>query len=404
MDHPDDERWMALAIALAMRGRGAVEPNPMVGCAIVDADGLVGQGFHSQFGGAHAEPTALADCKRSPAGATAYVNLEPCCHTNKKTPPCVPALIAAGIGRVVVGCLDPNPSVAGQGVEQLRAAGIEVAVGIGEAEAKQLNAAYFAGVLHHRPYVTLKWAETSDRKVAGPGGRRVAISNSASFAVIHGLRARSDAIMVGINTVLNDDPILSARGVEKPRKLLRVVLDTNGIMPAGCRLADSPEVGPVVVYGGLSQKEAEPRISRMSTDKNEKDSFPSVPIREIRGFTDSGVEFVGVPSEDGRVSLGRVLGDLHKRGVTHLLVEPGPTLARSFLESNLVDRVWRFQSRKVMDDPSAPEAQAISFPATDQVNLDGDLLTEYLNPKSDVYFAMAPSADLGLSLVGKADA
>jgi diaminohydroxyphosphoribosylaminopyrimidine deaminase / 5-amino-6-(5-phosphoribosylamino)uracil reductase len=355
---------MALAIELAMRGRGSVEPNPMVGCVIVRGDRAIGRGYHGVYGGAHAEPEALADCIEPPAGAMAYVNLEPCCHRNKKTPPCAPALIAAGLARVVVGCTDPNPPVAGKGIEQLRAAGIEVELGILEAEAKQLNAAYFAGVLHRRPYVTLKWAESADGKVAGPSGRRVTISNSASLAVIHGLRARCDAIMVGIGTVLNDDPILTARGVESPRKLLRVVLDAKSRMPGECRLASTPDQGPVIVYGA----EKSPGIA--------------------------GVEFVAVPCGEGRASLRDVLVDLHKRGVTHLLVEPGPTLAKSFLASDLVDRIWRFQSSKKIEDRTAPAAQPVDFPATAQVKLDGDSLTEYLNPGSDVFFAMAASADI----------
>src|ERR1700722_4178018 len=156
-----DDAWMGKAIRLAMGGRGAVEPNPMVGCILVREARIIGQGLHERFGSAHAEPTALANCVEWQAGATAYVTLEPCGHLNKKTPPCVPALIAAKMSRVVIGCLDPNPQVAGNGVEQLRAAGIETVVGILDDKAKQKNAAYFASVLHQRPYVTLKWAESA---------------------------------------------------------------------------------------------------------------------------------------------------------------------------------------------------------------------------------------------------
>src|SRR5437588_4553723 len=136
----DDADYMRLAIRLAMRGRGAVEPNPMVGCVIVKEGRVIGEGFHERFGGPHAEPNALAECTESPRGATAYVTLEPCCHSNKKTPPCVPRLIDAKLGRVVVGCIDPNPEVAGRGVEQLRAAGIEVAGGVLEKQGRQLAA------------------------------------------------------------------------------------------------------------------------------------------------------------------------------------------------------------------------------------------------------------------------
>src|SRR3982751_1227851 len=171
-----DEQFMRRAIRLAMNGRGRVEPNPMVGCVIVKNDRVIGEGYHQQFGGPHAEPNALASCTESPQGATAAVTLEPCCHTNKKTPPCTPRLIAAKIARVVIGCLDPNPDVNGNGLAMLRQAGIEVAGPVLESEAKQLIAPFLARVRHGRPYVTLKWAETADGKVAGPLGRRLRIT------------------------------------------------------------------------------------------------------------------------------------------------------------------------------------------------------------------------------------
>jgi len=176
-----DERFMRRAMELAARGRGAVEPNPMVGCVIVRDGRVIGEGFHRKFGEAHAEPTALAACVESPRGSTAYLTLEPCCHVGKKTPPCVPRLIDAGVARVVVGCLDPNPKVSGKGVEQLREAGIEVTVGVLEAEAKQLIAAFFALVKYGRPYVTLKWAESADGKVGGPPGERL-VDQQQGFA------------------------------------------------------------------------------------------------------------------------------------------------------------------------------------------------------------------------------
>src|SRR3954453_3729783 len=152
-----DDDFMRRALPLAMNGRGRVEPNPMVGCVIVKNGRVIGEGYHAQFGGPHAEPTALANCAESPAGATAYVTLEPCCHTNKKTPPCVPALIEARLARVVSGSVDPNPDVNGQGLDQLRAAGIHVTQGVLEESCKQLLAPFIARVVYDRPYVTLKW-------------------------------------------------------------------------------------------------------------------------------------------------------------------------------------------------------------------------------------------------------
>src|SRR5437763_505869 len=154
-----DAEYLRRAIRLAMNGRGRVEPNPMVGCVIVKNNRVIGEGYHQQFGGPHAEPNALANCVESPHGATAYVTLEPCCHANKKTPPCTPRLIAAKIARVVIGCLDPNPDVNGQGVAMLRAAGVMVEGPVLESEAKQLIAPFIATTRYRRPYVTLKWAQ-----------------------------------------------------------------------------------------------------------------------------------------------------------------------------------------------------------------------------------------------------
>jgi diaminohydroxyphosphoribosylaminopyrimidine deaminase/5-amino-6-(5-phosphoribosylamino)uracil reductase len=361
--------WMQRAIALAMTGRGRVEPNPMVGCVLVREDAVIGEGRHEYFGGPHAEPNALASCKQSPKGATAYVTLEPCCHTNKKTPPCVPRLVAAGISRVVVGCLDVNTDVSGKGVAQLREAGIAVDVGMLEAECKQLNAAYMAGVLHHRPYVTLKWAQSADGKVAGPGGRRRTISNSASLRAMHALRDRCDAILVGIRTVERDDPLLTARGVEPSRPLLRVVLDSDLRLSPESQLARTADVSPVLRY--CSDRAVEQPGGRITT--------------------------IPVASAGGRLSLPAVLTDLHHRGVTHLLVEPGPGLARTFFAANLADRVWVVRSLNSIGDESAPAAETVSFPAAAEVNLEGDVLSEYLNPTSAVYFAPEVSADLVLT-------
>src|SRR4051794_33796208 len=193
MTPTQDEQHLRRAIRLAMNGRGRVEPNPMVGCVIVARDGrVIGEGYHQQFGGPHAEPNALASCTESPEGATAYVTLEPCCHTNKKTPPCTPRLIEAKLARVVVGCLDPNPEVNGKGLAQLRAAGIQVDGPVLESEAKQLIAPFIKRQDHRLPYVTLKWAQTADAKVAGPHGQRLQITNETSSHLVHVLRARSD--------------------------------------------------------------------------------------------------------------------------------------------------------------------------------------------------------------------
>jgi len=377
---PNDEMWMSRAIRLAMNGRGTVEPNPSVGCVLVKNNRIIGEGFTRPFGGAHAEPTALAACTESAEGATAYVTLEPCCHLDKKTPPCVPKLIAARIARVVIGCIDPNPKVAGNGVRQLREAGIHVDLGVLGNEARQLIAPFIAAVEHHRPYVTLKWAQTADCKIAGPGGRRLAITNAASNAAVHALRSRCDAICVGINTVLSDDPLLTARGDQQTkRSLLRIVLDTHLRFPADCRLARTPSDGPVIIFTTPGQSEGYPRSAAPD---------PASPPH---------VRTISIPPDDtGRPSLPAMLHKLFALGVTHLLVEPGPTLAHSFLAQNLADRLWVFESPQRIDDPTAPAAAASPYPPAALIVLDGDVLTESLNPSSATFAANVPSADMVL--------
>ena len=365
---------MLRAIQLAMIGRGRVEPNPMVGCVLERGGEIIGEGCHERFGGPHAEPTALADCRRrghDPAGGTAHVTLEPCCHERKKTPPCAPTLIAAGVRRVVVGCLDPNPAVNGRGVEMLQSAGVAVERSALGAEAKQLIAPFLAGTVHGRPYVTLKWAESADGLVAGSGGRPVRISNDRATRVVHELRSRCDAIAVGKGTLLNDDPLLTARGVEHSRKLLRVVLSDSLNVPVESRVVATAREHPTVVYG------SEAALSRHA-DRATRLKAMGVEVVVARDF-------------------GAVLSDLHGRGVVHLLVEPGPTLAASLLSGGRADRVWVIRSPRELGEPDAPRAAVNRYPSVGEVDLEGDVLTESLNPTSAVYFAPAQSADFTLA-------
>ncbi len=377
----DDARWMHRAIRLATNGRGTVEPNPMVGCVIVKAGRVIGEGYHQCFGGPHAEPVALAACVEDPAGATAYVTLEPCCHLDKKTPPCVPRLIAAKLQRVVVACRDPNPKVSGQGIAQLRSAGIIVDEGICQAESRQLNAAFFKLMQYKLPYVTLKWAQTADGKVAGPGGRRMQIGNAASAAAVHQLRGVSDAILVGINTVLNDDPLLTTRKPDPSRasrKLHRIVLDSHLRIPISSRLVKTAGESPVMVFCSESVMTEERKV--------------------VSSLQDAGVEVRALRSDGtGELAIGHLLQILGEKMLTHLIVEPGPTLAASFLRENLADRIWVFRSEKIVNDATAPAAVKLEYPVAGEADLpDGtavDHLSEYLNPAGEVFYKLAPSVD-----------
>src|SRR5947209_8912721 len=205
-----DWEWMRRALNLAERGRGAVEPNPLVGAVIVRDETAVGEGWHRQYGAAHAEVNALAEAGAAAHGATLYVTLEPCCH-HGKTPPCTDAVLRAGIGRVVAAMPDPFPQVAGKGAARLQAAGVAVEFGVCESEARRLNAPYLKLLATGRPYVHAKWAMTLDGKIATRTGDSKWISGDASRHLVHQLRGRMDAVVVGVGTALADDPLLTVR-------------------------------------------------------------------------------------------------------------------------------------------------------------------------------------------------
>src|SRR6266566_3686691 len=227
--NPSDEFWMRWALELAERGRGYVEPNPLVGAVLVRDGRVVGEGWHRRHGEAHAEVNALAEAGAAARGATLYVTLEPCCH-HGKTPPCTDAVLRAGIRRVVAAMADPFPRVAGQGTALLQAAAVAVEVGLGEAEARRLNAPYLKLLTTGRPYVHAKWAMTLDGKIATRTGDSKWISGEMSRRHTHELRGRMDAIIVGIGTVLADNPILTVRP-PGPRVPIRIVLDSRGRLP-----------------------------------------------------------------------------------------------------------------------------------------------------------------------------
>jgi diaminohydroxyphosphoribosylaminopyrimidine deaminase/5-amino-6-(5-phosphoribosylamino)uracil reductase len=305
----------------------------------------------------HAEPAAIADARgrgEDVLGATAYVTLEPCCHVKKRTPPCVPALISVGVKRVVLGCLDPNPEVDGKGVAQLRSAGVEVVTGVLEAECCQLIAPFTARAALRRPYVTLKWAQSFDGLIAGAQGARRQISGEAAGRVVHWLRGRCEAIVVGGQTLRTDDPLLTARpthagggdvsakgGEAGVRRLLRCVVSQSGKLPVGSRLFSTPGEGETVVYRG---------------------------------------------------SLAEMLGDLYERGVTHVLVESGGALAKALDLAGLADRAWVFSSPERVGEAGV-RASRLDWAWTGTVQVGRDTLTELINPMSPLFFAPEPSAD-----------
>lgn len=313
---------MTLALRLAQRGRKAAFPNPMVGCLLVKDGKIVGQGFHAEFGGPHAEVVALAAAGSQARGSTAYVTLEPCCaHPGKKTPPCAPALVNAGVSRVVAAGHDPNPGVSGGGFKVLRQAGLRAKVGVLAAQAERMNAGFFTRMRRGRPRVVLKTALSLDGRSCAEGGRSRWITGPASRGLTHKLRAGCDAILVGVGTVLADDPSLTSHGAGKDP--LRVVLDTRLRLPARARILRGP--AKTVIFTASSKK--------------------------LRG-----AEVVRVKPVGGRLPLKLILAELARRGVERLLVEGGPTIHASFLREGFVDEAQVFIAPKLLSGTKDPNS------------------------------------------------
>jgi diaminohydroxyphosphoribosylaminopyrimidine deaminase/5-amino-6-(5-phosphoribosylamino)uracil reductase len=327
---------MARALQLARRGQGRVEPNPMVGCVLVGNGRVLAEGFHRYYGGPHAEVEALRRAAkagvRGVRGCTAYVTLEPCNH-HGKTPPCTEALIAAGVGRVIAAHRDPFPQVAGNGFRRLREAGVEVASGLLADEAAELNAPFLTRVVSGRPYVIAKWAQSLDGKIATPQGDSKWISGEPARRLVHRLRARVDAIAVGLNTVLADDPQLTARDVPLRRVAARVVFDSRLRIPRDARLVATALATPTWV---------------MTTH----DAFGRNASR-VKSLTSRGVEVIPCRSAKGRVAIPDALKKLAQRGCTNLLVEGGSELFGAFQDAGAVDELMVFTAPVILGGRAA---------------------------------------------------
>jgi diaminohydroxyphosphoribosylaminopyrimidine deaminase/5-amino-6-(5-phosphoribosylamino)uracil reductase len=318
------EYYMQAALELAVAGIGNVEPNPLVGCVIVKDNRVIGKGFHERFGGPHAEINALADCRQKgedPAGSTVFVTLEPCCHTGK-TGPCTQALIEARVARVVAAAQDPTNKVAGKGFSELRQARIEIVTGICQSQARRLNAPFIKHAKTGLPWIIAKWAQSIDGRLSWQNppskGQGHWISNEKSRLDAHVLRKRTQAILVGVNTVISDNPRLTIRipNVTIDRPPLRIVLDTHLRMPWDSHLITTPEA-PTLVVTSRHTVQTEP-------DK-------------VASLFSAGVDVLAVNETDHHLDLMGALAELGSRGIQQLLVEGGPTVLSSFLRENLVD-------------------------------------------------------------------
>jgi len=355
----DLDLWhMRRALELAANGQGYVEPNPMVGCVIARGAEIIGEGFHRLFGGPHAEIEALRLAGPRAAGATIYVTLEPCRHFGK-TPPCTRAVLASGVNRVVVAQRDPFPQVAGGGLAELQAAGVQLEVGVLETEARRLNAPYLKLIKTGRPWIIAKWAMSLDGKIATAAGESRWISNQQSRDVIHKLRGRMDAIVVGRETVLRDDPLLTARP-PGPRTALRVVLDTQASLSSESQLVRTAAEVPVLVAAG---KQASPL--------------------NLRRLGDAGCEVFQCPGETHIDRLHSLVEELGRRRMTNVLVEGGGRVLGSLLDARQIDEVHLFIAPKLIGGAGAyvpftgkgiaEIAEVLYIDATEVETLGGDV-------------------------------
>jgi len=351
MTTPDQDRyWMQRALELARRGIDVTSPNPAVGCVILDRAGqVIGEGWHEYDLLDHAEVVALEQATQHALayqnedrlrGGTAYVTLEPCNHTGR-TGPCSEALIAAGLKRVVAATIDPNPAVAGHGADKMRAAGLEVTLGVCQVEARRLNEGFARWSRSKRPLVLMKVAMTLDGRIAPPPGVHSLrepywITCEAARAAVQPLRWQADAAITGVDTVLADDPMLTDRsGLRRRRPLLRIVLDSALRMPLDSKMVKTAQ-NDVVIFT-VSKDEA-----------------------RIHEFQSRGVRVEGMPAEAGRVPLGKVLDKLGEEGILTLLTETGTRLNTALLAGGLVDRVHLFVSPQIMGSDAVPAFRGMS--------------------------------------------
>ena len=325
----DDERFMQAALELAAKGRGMVEPNPMVGAVVVKDGKVVGQGLHQRFGGPHAEVNALDEAGSLSGGATLYVSLEPCAHQGK-TPPCTERVVKAGVDRVVLAVMDPNPETSGRGVEGLKKAGIKVVVGVLEDAARKLNAPFFKLMTVGMPYVIAKWAMTLDGKSATRTGDSRWVSSQESREYVHKVRSQVDAVMIGMGTMLRDDPLLTCRHPDGGRNPKRLVVDARARLPLDSQLVRTiSEAELVVVTTNHAPEERRERLNK------------------------AGCRLIVVDGTESKVNLRELMKVLGAEHVTNVFVDGGGTLTASLLEEGLVDKVMAFIAPKIVGGAGA---------------------------------------------------
>lgn len=333
-----DEKYMLLAIELAKQGQGHTAPNPLVG-AIIEKNGkIIGAGYHEKYGEPHAERNALANCIEDPKGATIYVTLEPCCHHGKQ-PPCTEAIVEAGIKRVVVGSRDPNPMVSGKGNAYLEEHGIEVITDFKRAECDKINGPFFHYIENKMPYVVMKYAMTLDGKIAAYTGESKWVTGEESRSHVHVLRNRYTGIMVGVGTVLADNPELTCR-IEGGRNPIRIICDSHLRTPLDFKIVETAKDVPTII--GTCEKD----------------------VNKHQPYLDKGCQIIVVPEKDGHVDVRALLEELGERKIDSILLEGGGTLNWTFVKEGLINRVATYVAPKIFGGAEAKSpVEGLGFPA-----------------------------------------
>ena len=326
-DMEQDRQYMKMALELAQKGMGFTAPNPMVGAVIVKNGRIIGQGYHRKYGELHAEREALAVCTEEPKGASIYVTLEPCCHYGKQ-PPCVNAILEAGIRRVIIGSSDPNPLVAGKGIRILKDHGIEVTENILKEECDKLNEAFFYYIQNKKPYVVMKYAMTMDGKIAAYTGESKWVTGEAARIHVQEQRLKYTGIMVGVGTVLADDPMLTCR-LENSRNPVRIICDSHLRTPLTSKIVRTAETIPTILA---------------SSSKDQQ---------KIKNYEELGCQVLYVPEKNGHIELNRLMELLGAAKIDSILLEGGGSLNWSALESGIVQKVQTYIAPKLFGGEEA---------------------------------------------------
>ncbi len=347
------EMFMKKALSLAARGKGRTSPNPLVGAVVVKGGRVIAADYHRKAGTPHAEALALEKAGKRAKGSTLYVNLEPCCHTEKRTPPCTKSIIRSGIKKVVVAMIDPNPKVSGMGLAELRRAGIETEAGVMEKEAKRLNEVFIKFITKKEPFMVLKIAQSLDGRIATASGESRWITGEKARKYVHGLRNEVDAVLVGINTVTKDDPSLDCR-IKGGRNPYRIIVDSRLRMPPDAKLLKHDDGKTIIATVHLNQN-SKSVIPNSSVQRNYRN--------KIERLNDLGVRILAVKEKNGMVDLKSLVKELGRLEIMSVMIEGGSSIAASALSCGIVDKVMFFVAPKIIGGVDSVPSVGGSSPA-----------------------------------------